>query len=186
MAPAPALALELALALQFPPLACATAASEDPDNRSRHERRSLRWVPATAETLCCFGARSVIEMTREVTILRGKDQGKTSLEICYYVSSLECDAARAEAILDTIRKYWEIESGLHQRLDVTAGEDTSRVRQRNAIKVLGILRRSTIGIYYEWRRRRKNQRQATLKDFYDAMSRFNHRQAFAAVTTPKF
>jgi predicted transposase YbfD/YdcC len=124
-------------------------------------------------------------MTREVTVLRGKDQGKTSLEICYYISSLKCDPARAGEILEAIRQYWSIESGLHQRLDVTAGEDTSRVRHRNAIKVLGILRRSAIGIYYAWRQRQKNQRQSTLKDFYDTMSRFNHRQAFATATTPK-
>jgi len=124
-------------------------------------------------------------VTREVHVLRGKDKGKTSAEVCYYVSSLELDQSRAGELLETIRLYWSIEGGLHQRLDVTAGEDSSRVRNRNAIKVLGILRRSTIGIYYQWRRRRKNQRQSPLKDFHDAMNQFNNRQAFAAVTTPK-
>lgn len=157
----------------------------DVDNRSRYERRSLRWVAATAETLCCHAARSVVEMTREVRVLRGKDKGKTSVEVCYYVSSLELDERRADELLGGIRLYWTIEGGLHQRLDVTADEDSSRVRTRNAIKVLGMLRRSVIGIYFEWRRRRKNQRQSTLKDFHDTMNQFNNRQAFAAVTTPK-
>jgi predicted transposase YbfD/YdcC len=171
--------------LQIPPPQCVTAASEDLDNRSRYERRSLRWVATTAETLCCCAARSVVEVTREVRVLSGKDKGKTSFEICYYVSSLELDESRAEKLLETIRLYWSIESGLHQRLDVTAGEDSSRVRNRNAITVLGILRRSTIGIYYQWKRRQKNQRKSTFKDFHDAMNKFNNRQAFAAVTTPK-
>jgi hypothetical protein len=92
---------------------------------------------------------------------------------------------QSDDLLALIRLYWSIEGGLHQRLDVTAGEDTSRVRNRNAIKVLGILRRSTMGIYYHWRRRRKNKRQSTLKDFHDVMNKFNNRQAFATVTTPK-
>ena len=127
----------------------------------------------------------MVEVTREVHILRGKDKGKSSLEVCCYVSSLEVDETQAGELLKTIRLYWSIESGLHQRLDVTAGEDSSRVRNRNAIKVLGMLRRSSIGIYYEWRRKRKNKRQSTLNDFHAAMNRFNNRQAFAAVTTPR-
>jgi hypothetical protein len=37
---------------------------------------------------------------------------------------------------------------------VSGGEDASRVRNRNAILVLGLLRRSAVGIYYPWRRHR--------------------------------
>lgn len=136
-------------------------------------------MPATAETLCCTGVRSVLEVTREVSFLRGKDKGKRSLETVLYVSSLEMDPSRAGQLLALIREYWDIEGGPHQRLDVTAGEDSSRVRERNAILILGILRRSIMGIYYDWRRRRKNQRQSTLRDFYDSMNAFNHRLAFS-------
>lgn len=71
---------------------------------------------------------------------------------------------------------------MHQRLDVSGGEDSSRVRNRNAILVLGIMRRSVMGLYNTWRRGRKNLRQSTLKDYYDAMNRFNHRLAFATLT----
>jgi hypothetical protein len=77
------------------------------------------------------------------------------------------------------------ESRRPQRLDVTAGQDSNRVRNRNAIKVLGILRRSAMGISYQGRRQQKDRRQSTLKDFHDTMNRFNHRQAFATITTPK-
>ena len=76
----------------------------------------------------------------------------------------------------------DIESGIHQRLGVSSGEDASRVRNRNAILVLGILRRSVVGIFYHWRRHRKNLRQSTFKDFHDAMNRFNHHLAFATTT----
>ncbi len=142
-------------------------------------------MATTAETLCCIGARSVVEITREVTVLRGKDKGKTSLETWHYLSSLQLDEQRAEELLGLVRMYWTIEGGLHQRLDVTAREDASRVRNRNAILVLGILRRSTIGIFFAWRRRRKNKRQSTLKDFHDDMNKFNNRQAFTTITSSK-
>jgi len=145
-------------------------------------------VGTAAETLCCVGARSVIELTREVTILKGKGKGKgkQTMERVLYVSSLEMDPARAAALLGTIRDYWDIEGGLHQRLDVTAREDASRVRHRNSLLVLGIVRRSIMGIFRDWRRRRKNERQSTLKDFHDTMSAFNQRQAFAKlIARPK-
>ena len=168
--------------MNLPPAPCVTAASEDKNNRSRHERRSLRWVAADAETLCCAHVRSVVEITREITALRGKNKGKTSIERITYICSLGPDAERGGELLERIRRYWDIEGGLHQRLDVSGGEDSSRVRNRNAILVLGILRRSAVGIYYHWRRRRKNLRQSTFKDFHDAMNQFNHRLAFATIT----
>lgn len=166
----------------LPPPLCVTAAKEDKNNRSRHEWRSLRWVAASAERLCCTCARSVVEITREVTVLSGKHKGKHSLETIVYVSSLELDSARGSELLERVRRYWDIEGGLHQRLDVSGGEDSSRVRNRNAITVLGTLRRCAVGVFYEWRRNRKNLRQSTFKDFHDAMNKFNHTLAFATIT----
>lgn len=123
-----------------------------------------------------------MEVTRETLVLRGKHKGKRSIERVVYVCSIEPDPARGAELLERIRRYWDIEGGLHQRLDVSAGEDSSRVRNRNALLVLGILRRGAMGIYYQWRRRRKNLRQSTLKDFHDSMNKFNHRLAFATIT----
>jgi len=82
----------------------------------------------------------VIEVTREVEILAGKDKGKHSVETILYVSSKEMNPDRADWLLGIIREYWSIEGCLHQRLDVSAGEDSSRVRNRNSLLVLGILR----------------------------------------------
>lgn len=123
-----------------------------------------------------------MEVTRETLVLRGKHKGRRSIERVVYVCSIEPDPARGAELLERIRRYWDIEGGLHQRLDVSAGEDSSRVRNRNALLVLGILRRGAMGIYYQWRRRRKNLRQSTLKDFHDSMNKFNHRLAFATIT----
>lgn len=156
---------------------CATAVTEE-INRSRWEKRSLRWVESNAERLCCAGACSVVELTREAKILRGKDKGKHSIESVLYVSSIEMVPSQAPRLLNTIRGYWDIESGLHQRLDVTAREDASRVRNRNSLLVLGIIRRTSISIFRDWRRGRTNQRQSTLSDFYDAMDRSDHRKGW--------
>lgn len=165
-----------------PTVPCVTAESVDKNNRSRYEQRKLRWVAADAETLCCVGARSVIEITREIDYLKGKDQGKHTEERVVYVCSLEPDEKRGAEMLERTRKYWEIESGLHQRLDVSCREDASRVRNDNALLVLGIMRRAALGVYMSWRRGRKNQRQSTVRDFHDAMNRFNHRNAFKMIT----
>ena len=52
----------------------------------------------------------------------------------------------------------------------------------NTLLVLGIIRRTTMGIYLHWRKHRKSQRQSTVKDFHDAMNRFNNRLAYSTIT----
>jgi hypothetical protein len=47
---------------------------------------------------------------------------------------------------------------------------------------LGIVRQAALGIYLHWRKRFKNRRQATVKNFPDAMNKFNNRLAFATIT----
>jgi hypothetical protein len=123
------------------------------------------------------GARSVVELTRETEILRGKDRGKFSTEKIFYVSSRAMLAGQAQNPLAAVRLYWEIENGLHQRLDVTAKEDSSRVRNRNSLLLLGMVRRGVMGIFHAWRKKRKNKRQSTLNDFHDTMALHQHRQA---------
>ncbi|HWF04608.1 MAG TPA: hypothetical protein VHA06_13035 [Candidatus Angelobacter sp.] len=135
----------------------------------------MRCVSITPESLCCVGAQSAVEITREVHFLTGKLRGTHTIDKFYYVSSR--GAHQAQELLAGIRLYWSIESGLHQRLDVSAKEDSSRVRNRNSLLVLGIIRRSAISIYHSWRKKRKNKRQSTLIDFHNAMTLRQHRAA---------
>ncbi len=62
---------------------------------------------------------------------------KTTTETRYFLTSLTNidDFARA------VRAHWGIESHLHWHLDVTFGEDSSRVRNKNAAGVWNILRK---------------------------------------------
>ena len=125
-----------------------------------------------------MGARSVIEITREVHHLSGKKEGLKTKEILYYVSSHKMIPERVTEMLNLLRKYWDIEGLLHQTLDVTAREDGSRVKNRNSLLILGIARRSAIGIKEYWKKSQKNERHTMMIDFYDAMSKDNNRQAF--------
>jgi hypothetical protein len=80
------------------------------------------------------------------------------------------------------RRYWGIENGLHLRLDVSAGEDRSRVRTPRAVLNLAMIRRATLSLAVHWIQRCPHRRQATLQGFYDFMSAKNARKAFALLT----
>ena len=55
----------------------------------------------------------------------------------YYISSLE---APADRMLDAVRSHWSIENSLHWSLDVTFGEDQSRVRKDHGPQNMATLR----------------------------------------------
>lgn len=79
------------------------------------------------------GVKSIVEVERTRTV-----DGKTSLERSYFISSLKIGA---KAIGHRIRSHWGIENSLHWTLDVTYGEDKSRVRDRNGAANLNALRK---------------------------------------------
>jgi predicted transposase YbfD/YdcC len=63
---------------------------------------------------------------------------KTSEYDRYYISSLE---ARAERFGHVVRQHWSIENQLHWSLDVSFGEDKSRIRKNHAPENMNILRK---------------------------------------------
>jgi hypothetical protein len=83
------------------------------------------------------------------------------------------------------RRYWGIENGLHLRLDVSAGEDRSRVRHPTAALNLAMIRRATLSVAIHWIQRCPKPRQATLQGFYDFMKPNNAKKAFSLVTASK-
>lgn len=64
-------------------------------------------------------------------------KGKSTVEIRYFLTSLTNinDFSRA------VRAHWGIENCLHWHLDVTFGEDSSKVRNKNAAGVWNVLRK---------------------------------------------
>ncbi len=68
----------------------------------------------------------------------------------------------ASQMLSADRRYWGIETGLHLRRDVIAGEDRSRVRTRNAVMNLAVIRRAVVSVAVQWIQHCRHRRQATL------------------------
>src|SRR5215208_2104650 len=86
------------------------------------------------------GLRAVLAVE---TIRGTPGRGKVTAEIRHYLSSTELPPA---ALAAAIRNHWRIENGLHWVLDVTFREDASRVRDRNAARNLGLLRRIALNL----------------------------------------
>ncbi len=85
------------------------------------------------KNLTTFG---MVESTREIG-----DQ--TTHETRYFISSLPCDAKR---FAEAARAHWGIENSLHWCLDISFGEDQSRVRTGNAPENLAIIRRFALSL----------------------------------------
>ena len=78
-----------------------------------------------------------------VEYLRKSKKGKTKLENRYYITSL---SKSAEEISEYIRRDCSIENQLHWVLDVTFGEDNSRIRKDNAPDNLAVIRHLALNL----------------------------------------
>ena len=104
----------------------------------RIERREC-WAisdPACLEYLSTAGDWSGLRSVVKVECRRETESGAT-VQARYYISSLEASAHRQ---LAAVRAHWSIENSLHWSMDVTFGEDQSRVRKDNAPQNMATLR----------------------------------------------
>ncbi len=69
--------------------------------------------------------------------------GKRSDEAHYFIGSRE---AGAKVYGEALRDHWGIENNLHWQLDVTFGEDGSRVRRRHGAENLALVRRMALAL----------------------------------------
>ena len=68
---------------------------------------------------------------------------RTSSETRYYISSL---SGNAERLLGAIRGHWGVENSVHWVLDVSFGEDGSRVRNGNSAEIFAVIRRMALNM----------------------------------------
>lgn len=104
-------------------------------------------------------------------------------DLQYLLTSRGPERLSAPQWLEAQRAYWGVEAGLHQRLDVSAAEDRSRVRNRNAAWVLSMFRRIGISLFMHWRSHHAKHAKAALADFHEEMGLEHQRRAFALVNS---
>lgn len=110
-------------------------------NCDRVEIRSLEMVEVTPSQVGFPGAHLAARLETRV---RRRDQWTE--QIVYLISSLTLEQLQAAEMLRLKRGYWVIESRLHHCLDVTLQEDLSRVRDPNAARILGTVRRVVLSL----------------------------------------
>ncbi len=71
------------------------------------------------------------------------ENGKTTVETRYYISSLNLDAKKFG---DSVRSHWGIENSLHWILDVALNEDDCKIRKDNAPQNFAVLRHIAINL----------------------------------------
>ncbi len=90
------------------------------------------------------------------------------------ITSLPPERLNASQWLQINRDGWGIESGLHQRLDVSYHDDRCRVQSDQGMLLLGIFRRFANSLFIHWRSQQPKPRHLTTTDFQSAMAE-NHR-----------
>lgn len=91
-------------------------------------------------------------------------QENTSTECRYYLSSLPCDPQR---ILAATRSHWAIENSLHWVLDMTFGDDQSRIRKDNAPMNMAIIKHITLNMINKIKKKRQSVRRLRLMASWD-------------------
>lgn len=77
-----------------------------------------------------------IESKREI-------KSSSSTEVRYYISSLDVSAIE---MLHSVRSHWAIENSLHWVLDMSFGDDQSRIRKDNAPQIMAVIRHIALNL----------------------------------------
>jgi predicted transposase YbfD/YdcC len=115
-----------------------------------HGRIEQRTVTVSREVDWLEGERRFpgeLRLPNVATIIkiasRAELKDHSRLEIRYYVSSAKLTAARAA---EAVRSHWAIENSLHWVLDVTFGDDQSRLRKGHGARNMAVVRHFAINL----------------------------------------
>ena len=114
-------------------------------------------------------------MAQQAARLLRQTQGRKD-EAVALITSAPVSVLSAMLWLQLNRQGWGIESGLHQRLDVSYNEDRCRVQRNNGIWVLGMFRRLANSLFVQWSTQQRRPEQVTTTSFQTLMAE-NHRAA---------
>lgn len=112
----------------------------------RLEKRTIQTSAMLNDYLDWPGVGQVYRLEREFFWLRQGKIYKTSREIEFGITSLSRDQASPAKVLQSRRKHWLIETGLHYRRDVTFREDATRMTIGASGRILATVHNLVIGL----------------------------------------
>ena len=112
----------------------------------RIEKRSLQTSAMLNDYVDWPGIGQVYRLERQFTWMRKGESYKTSNEVEYGITSLTREKASPKKILAVRREYWQIETGLHYRRDVTFHEDATRMTKGDAGAIFAIIHNLVLGL----------------------------------------
>lgn len=146
-------------------------------NKGCPESRTIQTVPVAAENIG-------FPMAAQVAIVLRQHEGRKDERVALITNLPPQELASQEWLLAN-RQAWGIESGLHQRLDISHNDDRCRVRNANGLWILGMFRRVANSLFMEWRSRQPNAKYKTTTDFHTAMGEDNLAKAMRLVTSKR-
>jgi predicted transposase YbfD/YdcC len=111
------------------------------DGHGRHEERSylvIHHVDGLRDRLAWPGVTCVGMCLCERTVA-----GEVSSEVHYFIGSRRMGVRKYAEVL---RQHWGIENHLHWQLDISFGEDQSRIQDRHGAENFGLLRKMALGL----------------------------------------
>ncbi len=111
-----------------------------------HGRREKRTLWASSELNDYLNWPEVAQVFRIERLIWHEKHRGYSRQVVYGLTSLAPERASPDKLLALVRQYWEIETGLHYRRDVTLKEDATRLTLGNAGHTMAILNNAIIGL----------------------------------------
>lgn len=146
-------------------------------NKSRRESRTIQTRPVQAESVC-------FPFAAQAARIRRQTKGRKDELVCL-ITSLGPDQLNPRQWLAANRLAWGIESGLHQRLDVSLRDDDCRVQIPHSMWILGMFRRLANSLFMCWRAQQPRFKHKTTTDFQAYMEEENLRRAFRFVKSKR-
>lgn len=151
-----------------------TRAGSRERNKGRYETRILQSAPISAEQVGFPLVTQAARLRREV-----EGQQPETVALLTSLPPERMDAARWLALN---RSHWDIENGLHARLDVSRRDDQCRLRTANAVHVHGIFARLANSLFMHWRSHQRKPHHKTTTDFAASMSAEHARRVLRTVS----
>ncbi len=108
-------------------------------------------------------------MARQAARLLRQTTGRQDEEVAL-ITSAPPERLQAQTWLRRNRQGWGIESGLHQRLDVSYNDDRCRVQSDQGMLILGLYRRIANSLFMEWAQHQRRPAHVTTTDFQTLMA----------------